>query len=70
MSTKGKVQTSRPSLGPVSVQDSEYVFELYYTIQVTQGLLFRPNIQYVIDPGGIDENPNALVFGLKTSANF
>jgi len=63
-------QQNSAGLGPVSVQDSEYVFELYYTIQVTQGLLFRPNIQYVIDPGGIDENPNALVFGLKTSANF
>ena len=63
-------QQNSAGLGPVSVQDSEYVFELYYTIQVTQGLLFRPNIQYVIDPGGIDENPNVLVFGLKTSANF
>ena len=26
--------------------------------------------QYVVDPGGTSRNPNALVFGLKTVANF
>jgi porin len=56
-------------LGPVPVRASEYVIELHYTIRATSGLLFRPNIQYVIDPGGINHG-NALTFGLKTSANF
>jgi porin len=57
-------------LGPVPVQGTEYAFELYYTFQVTEGLLLRPNIQYVVNPGGTDDNANALILGLKTSANF
>lgn len=63
-------QENAAGLGPVAVQDNEYAFELFYTLQVAPGLYFRPNIQYVIDPGGTDENPNVLILGLKTSANF
>ncbi|MEZ2132345.1 MULTISPECIES: carbohydrate porin [unclassified Sinorhizobium] len=50
--------------------DSEYAFELYYTYRPTPGLLFRPNIQYVLDPGGISENKDVVVLGLKTTATF
>lgn len=50
--------------------DSEYVFELYYTYRPRPGLLFRPNIQYIIDPGGISQNEDVLVLGLKTAATF
>jgi porin len=57
-------------LGPVAVQGNEYSMELYYTYRPLAGLQVRPNIQYVIDPGGTSTNPNALVFGLKTVANF
>jgi porin len=55
---------------PVAVQGNEYAMELYYTYRPLAGLQVRPNIQYVIDPGGTSANPNALVFGLKTVANF
>jgi porin len=57
-------------LGPVAVQSNEYIMEFYYTYRPLAGLQVRPNIQYVIDPGGTSTNPNALVFGLKTVANF
>ena len=57
-------------LGPTSVQHSEYVFELYYTLRPVSGLLFRPNLQYVVDPGGTSHNQNAFVMGLKIGANF
>jgi porin len=57
-------------LGPVAVQGTEYVMELYYTVRPLNGLAIRPNIQYVIEPGGTSQNKNVLVFGLKTSANF
>jgi hypothetical protein len=57
-------------LGPVPVQGTEYVMELYYTFRPTSGLLFRPNVQYVIHPGGVSQNKDALIFGLKTSASF
>jgi porin len=55
---------------PVGVQGNEYTMELYYTYRPLAGLQVRPNIQYVVDPGGTSANPNALVFGLKTVANF
>jgi porin len=55
---------------PVAVQGNEYTMELYYTYRPLAGLQIRPNIQYVVDPGGTSANPNALVFGLKTVANF
>jgi len=57
-------------LGPVAVQGNEYAIEFYYTYRPLAGLQVRPNIQYVIDPGGTSRNSNALVFGLKTVANF
>jgi porin len=55
---------------PVAVQGTEYSMELYYTYRPLAGLQVRPNIQYVIDPGGTSAKPNALLFGLKTVANF
>jgi porin len=57
-------------LGPVAVQRNEYAIEFYYTCRPLAGLQVRPNVQYVIDPGGTSTNSNALVFGLKTVANF
>lgn len=57
-------------LGPVAVQNSEYAMELYYTFRPRDGLLFRPNLQYVHRPGGTSQNDDVLVLGLKTSANF
>ena len=56
--------------GPVAVQHSEYAFELYYSFRPRNGLLIRPNLQYVRFPGGTSENKDALVVGLKVSANF
>lgn len=50
--------------------DSEYAFELYYTYRPRPGLLFRPNVQYIHDPGGGGDNDDVVTFGLKTSATF
>lgn len=52
------------------VAHSEYAFELYYTYRPTGGLLIRPNVQYVVEPGGISENKDVVVLGLKTAATF
>jgi len=57
-------------MGPVGVQHSEYVMEVYYSWVPALGAILRPNIQYVITPGGTSFNKNALVFGLKTLAAF
>jgi porin len=57
-------------LGPVVVQGAELFVELHYTLRPTNGLLFRPSVQYVINPGGTSQNTNALVLGFTTSMNF
>jgi porin len=51
-------------------QHSEYVFELFYTVRPVRGLQVRPNVQYIIDPGGTSHNNDAVVLGLKTAATF
>lgn len=51
-------------------QHSEYAFELYYTIRPIRGLQLRPNVQYILDPGGTAHNKDAVVLGLKTAATF
>jgi porin len=67
---KSQRAQNRAGRGPVAVQDTEYAFEVYYTVRPVAGLLFRPNVQYVHRPGGTDKNKDVLVLGLKTSANF
>jgi porin len=57
-------------LGPVPVQGSEYVAELYYGLHAFSGLVLRPNLQFVHDPGGASQNKDALVLGLKAAATF
>jgi len=57
-------------LGPVPVQGSEYVVEVYYGLDAYPGLVLRPNLQFVHDPGGTSQNKNALVLGLKVAATF
>ena len=57
-------------LGPVPVQGSEYVAELYYGVHAFSGLVLRPNLQFVHDPGGISQNKDAVVLGLKVAATF
>jgi carbohydrate-selective porin OprB len=56
--------------GPVAVQGSETGFEPYHTIRPVAGLLVRPNLQYILKPGGTDQNKDAIVLGLKTAADF
>jgi porin len=56
-------------LGPVPVQHSEYVTELYYTFHVTDWLNLRPNFQYIHQPGGINRTDD-IILGLKTTLTF
>jgi porin len=66
----GEKLVNEAALGPVAVQHSEYVTELYYGCQVTGWLLARPNLQFVRHPGGTNDNKDVVVIGLKTSINF
>jgi porin len=47
----------------VEVQTGEQMLELNYGIQLTPWLLVRPDIQYLIRPGGYRSRPNTVVFG-------
>jgi len=57
-------------LGPVGVQNSEWASEIYYNVHAAPWLDLRPNIQYVRHPGGIDQNTDDVIAGLKLAINF
>lgn len=50
--------------------DYELVFEWGYRAQITKFLFMQPNIQWVINPGGAYNIPNALVLGLQAGVTF
>ena len=49
---------------------SEFPMELYYAVIATPWLTLRPNLQVIQHPGGRDNAPTAVVFGLKTNIYF
>lgn len=51
-------------------QGTETVLELNHRFQVCQWFYVTPDIQYVINPNGHTDTPNALVLGLELSVNF
>jgi porin len=63
-------QQDAAGLGPVGVQSSEYVGEIFYSAHATKWLEVRPNIQYVHQPGGIAHNTDDVIVGLRLSVNF
>jgi porin len=52
-------------LGPIGVQHSEYVGEIYYKLHAAPGIYLQPNIQYIVSPGGVSGNANDLILGFK-----
>ena len=56
---------------PGMVKDGyEYVAELFYNWSPIKSINLRPNLQYIVHPGGTTQNSNALVLGLKTAIVF
>ncbi len=45
--------------------DSEKVLEVGHRFQVTKWSYIQPDLQYVIDPGGTGDIPNAVVIGAQ-----
>jgi porin len=54
----------------VGVQTWEMTVELTYGCTVRPGLLVKPSLQYIVDPGGNKAVPNALAVGLNVIFNF
>ena len=46
-------------------QDYEMVIELSYNIKIAKWLQVQPDLQYVINPSGLDEIDNAFVIGFR-----
>lgn len=49
---------------------SEYTAEFYYGVHVRPWLIMRPNIQYVVDPGGYMHARDIIALGLKSAVTF
>jgi porin len=58
------------SPGSIGIQTYESVAEIDYNFQITPWLSVRPNLQYIINPGGTGKIPNAFVIGLYTGVTF
>lgn len=52
------------------VRESERNFEIYYKANIGRGLFLQPNFQIVNNPGGLSENDDVTVFGLKSVLVF
>ena len=56
--------------GPVAVQTSEWVGEIFYNYRVAGWLDLRPNVQYVAQPGGVAGRTNDVIVGMRLSINL
>jgi len=56
--------------GSVGIQTYESVAEIDYGARIAPWLTLRPNLQYVIHPGGTGKIPDAFVIGLYTQVTF
>ena len=55
---------------PKGQQDFEMVLEWAYIIQVAPWLHIQPDLQYIINPGGTGNIPDAVVIGAQIAANL
>ncbi len=46
-------------------KDYELMFEITYLIQMKRWLEIQPDIQWIVNPGGNSDTPNALVIGMQ-----
>jgi porin len=63
-----ETQIDAANPGSVGIQGYEYAGELFYAVHINRWLELRPNVQYVVQPGGIARNTNDVIVGLRFSA--
>lgn len=61
---------ARTGRNTIAGGDYEYVGEVYYGWSPVPSMSFRPNLQYILHPGGTSQNKNALAVGLKSVIAF
>lgn len=69
LETSDRVQRRLRDAG-APVADKEYPVELYYGLALTPAVTLRPNVQYFHRPGGLDDERDVVVVGLKTVISF
>ena len=52
------------------VRHSEWDAEIHYGFALAPWFTIRPNLQYVVQPGGVKEVDNALIAGVKFITKF
>lgn len=50
--------------------DKETAYEMYYSIQATPWMTISPNVQYISQPGGREDDKDALVVGVRAKISF
>lgn len=58
------------ALAGLEKPDSEYASEFYYGLHLRPWLIVRPNIQYIVNPGGYHHATDVVVMGIKSSVTF
>jgi len=51
-------------------RDYEFMGELTYLIQATPWLEIQPDVQWIVNPGGDSDIPNAVVVGVQLSVDI
>jgi porin len=49
---------------------AEYVGEIFYAAAIIPGLSVRPNVQYIVDPGGFSRATDVVILGTRFDVNF
>lgn len=65
---KGISDYDNPAYTPV--RHAEYAAELHYSAKLTPWLTLRPNLQYLLHPGGVEEIKHAWVLGTEVQMHF
>ncbi|TVV77336.1 carbohydrate porin [Sphingomonas solaris] len=50
-----------------AIQGAEWTGEVFYSLHPATGLVLRPNVQYILHPGGLKHRSDAVVLGLKSA---
>jgi porin len=51
-------------------EDSESVFEFYYSIRFTEWMTVSPSVQYIVNPGGDKSISDATIIGVRGQFSF
>ena len=51
-------------------EDYEAAFEVYYSAEIAPWFVVSPSVQYIVNPGGQTDRPDAVVLGVRTLIVF